>query len=763
MAAFHSAAWSRSASIVCACLISIVVAGSQRADGSSVADEPIVFVSRQIPPYGSYWWDVPNSLPGVGPFSRFQVAAPGRLLVREAGGNVRVLLDGSAPTAASLNLVDFNAPDVSYDGSRVVFAGLRAGNHELGPVTNPNAWRLYSIRADGSDLRQITFDPTVLDLAQFGAAAINLQGCDDTDPAYLPDGRIVFSSTRWPSFAQYSNVRTTNLHVVNADGGALHRITSERSGADRPRIDPLTGKIVYSRWWRNHRFPIDSLATIISPQGGYEQKDGLSSVPAVQLGGPNYLWRIAWHAATIRPDGTDLAMWSGWRHSDIRNHVYGGDFTAEGDFIGNFFPSMVMTKAAGFGGLRRFFRGARLYAPVAGITDMSTDHVNPSNPTSLYVYNGEYFAEPAVMSDGTLVVSRAPDVAQDYGLYRMQANGTGLALLYDLPGTSELRARRLSPRSLPPVLPDQVTQVASLLPPTATGPFGTDGTFVFDALNVYANAPVDTDIISAPPVGSASRLRFFLDHQRTSPGSYPNLDWPILLGERRVSASGRVPITNAPADVPLFEQLRDAAGNVPFTGGPARAGAGHVAGLNYGRPGSVSRCVGCHAGHTLMPVPATAAEAAFTNLAPGASVTVSSSRDALYNACVVDRRVLIGATAQVWTSASGQAQGQWVELLFPVPVTVKTVRLYRVRPSGEAQSTLQVTAATVQLFANATGTTPAATRSTGTIALSGTDVTFSNVRTRRVRVLLDQVSGTWYGLSVAGLSEIEVIARGEAP
>ena len=42
----------------------------------------LVFVSRQIPPGGSIYWSVPADLPGVGPHSRFRVAAPGQLLVR---------------------------------------------------------------------------------------------------------------------------------------------------------------------------------------------------------------------------------------------------------------------------------------------------------------------------------------------------------------------------------------------------------------------------------------------------------------------------------------------------------------------------------------------------------------------------------------------------------------------------------------------------------------------------------------------------------
>ena len=111
--------------------------------------------------------------------------------------------------------------------------------------------------------------------------------------------------------------------------------------------------------------------------------------------------------------------------------------------------------------------------------------------------------------------------------------------LYDNPGTTELRARVVRPRPLPPIVADTIAQVPSLLPPSAAGPYNGDGTFTFDALNVYANAPVDADIVSAPPVGSAATIRFFIDHQRSSTGSFPALDWPILLGEQGYFSSRR--------------------------------------------------------------------------------------------------------------------------------------------------------------------------------------------------------------------------------
>jgi hypothetical protein len=771
MAVAQSAAMTRSVRHVVA-TASVVVALTYLASvgpdaqGSGVPF-PLVFVSRQIPDRGTIYWNVPRAQPGVGAHSRFRPASPGQLVVRETDGTLRLLVDGATPTAGSLNLIDVNGPDVSYDGQWIAFAGLPQGSYDAGPVTNPSAWRIYVIRADGTGLRRVT--PTD---SRTGIAS-NLQAYDDTDPCWLPDGRLAFTSTRYPGFGHYSGVRFSNLYVINADGTGIHRITSERNGADRPLVDPVTGKIVFSRWWRNHRFPLDDMTTEADPNGGYRRKDGLSALTDVQMTGggqyAGYLFRNGWHAATINPDGTGLALWSGSQlnqavsGNDERNHIYGGAFSPSGELYANYFPMYNMTEAAGFGGIRRFVRGAASgYTPVAGVTTLSTNYAHPSNPTSYGVYLSTYYTEPEVLPDGRVVVSTAPDVNQDYGLAVMNADGTGVAPLYDRAGTSELRARAIRPRPLPPVLADAVTQVASLVPPAAAGPYDVDGTFVFAALNVYANAPVDTDIVSAPAIGSAARIRFFIDHQRSSPGSFPNLDWPILLGDRTVAADGSVTDPAAPANVSLFEQLRTPDNRVPLTGGPDRTGAAHVAGMNYGRPGTTARCMGCHMGHTLIAVPATDAAAKWTNLAPGAVVEVSSTRDANYNKGLIDRRVMKGENWRYWTAPLGTYLNQWAKLTFPVPIVVQTVRLYNPRTGGEANSSLAVQGATVRLYSDAAATQEVGAQTIGALSTSGTDVTFATPTVARaVRVEIGNVTGTFYGARTASLAEIEVIASGD--
>jgi len=745
---------------------------------NALGNYALVFVSRKLSSRGSVYYPSGGIMPGVAGYSRFQVAAPGKLIVRETNGTLRTLIDGSNPTTSSLNLIDVNAPDVSYDGTKIVFAGITAGTYQTGPLVEPGAWRIYVINVNGTGLRQVTTSDRNINLSQFGGNAYHFTGYDDTDPAWLPDGRIVFSSTRWPSLGMYGAVRTTNLHVINADGTGLHRITAEKNGADRPVVDPLTGRIVYSRWWRNFRTATNGMATLASPDGGYIMKDGLCAInhsgnECQEVGGTFNLDRNAWHLASINPDGTGLVQFAGRSNtfsvSEIANHAYGGSFATDGSFYANFFPMTNGTEAAGFGGIRRFPRGANGYTPIIGITtrDESILQFVSTNPNSYGVYVGDYAADPSVLPDGGLLISWAAGVAQDYGLYTINADGTGRTLVYDNVGTTELRARPILPRSIPPVITDQVVQIASALPPLAQGPYDIDGTFLFQALNVYFNAPVDTNIISAPAVGSANTIRFFIDHQRAQQsGSFETLDFPILLKEVLINPNGSVS-ANLPANVPLFEQVRTslAAGyKVPLTSGvgiPGEAsGAAHVAGLNYGRSGVTATCVGCHAGHTMIPVPANPADAQWTNLAPGAKVTYSSLHTSLPNGNgAIDRKVKLrlpyNNNQRYWLSREGQtSNGQWIQLTFPVPVTVRTVRLYNI-PASE--SSIKVLNTTVLLYSDATGTNQIASATSGALSENGTDVAFNDVRVRSVRILFTSVNG-----ATAGLGEVEVIARGEA-
>ena len=433
---------------------------------------PFVFVQRQIPGNGSIYWDEAKDLPGVGAHSRVRPAAPGFLRVRETDGSVRTLVDGAHPSAASFDLIDVSAPSVSWDGATIVFAGLPNGDYDTAPAQTLGAWRLFAIDANGSNLRELTFTDMSGDYSQFGPwDADAFQAYDDFDPAFLPDGRIVFASTRWPAYGHYSGVRASNLWVVNADGTHLHRITSERNGADRPIIDPVTGRIVYSRWWRNHRFATDSMQTTSAdceasaeqhPDPCYAMHDGLTTDRNVEVGGADNLFRNAWQIATIEPDGTDLKLWSGVFRDEEANHIYGGTFAPDGALFANFFPMYNMTEAAGFGGIRRYARTpiAARYTPVNGVfayTDANGQQRpyahgdDPGNYSyGIFVPPPEgYTTAPEFAPDATRIVySAASDWNQDYDLWWSLADGSQREkIAFAQPdfgvGTSELPCRSL--------------------------------------------------------------------------------------------------------------------------------------------------------------------------------------------------------------------------------------------------------------------------------------------------------------------------------
>lgn len=180
--------------------------------------------------------------------------------VRFSPGGDLYMKNVSAPLSESTNLTssytqgrgDVSDPEVNFDATKVVFA-MR------GP--NDATFNIWEIDLQASSMSRLIQNTAVAELA------------DDVDPAYLPDGRIVFSSSRQKTTQQkmaeenvepykyldeYEREQTIALHVFDPSTQEITQISFNQSH-DRNATVLKSGEIMYARWDhfadRNH-FPI---------------------------------------------------------------------------------------------------------------------------------------------------------------------------------------------------------------------------------------------------------------------------------------------------------------------------------------------------------------------------------------------------------------------------------------------------------------------------------------------------------------------------
>ena len=157
----------------------------------------------------------------------------------QMGGNL-CILSPVAPDGKVTELVPqldgglFGRFDLSFDATKVVFAYKQPGK----------GYRIYEVGVDGSGLRQITHDgPDEAEMVrQFH------HGYDDLDPCYLPDGRIMFVSTRSKRAVLCHNAFTRRpLLVMDADGTNFQCVSGNTTSEFTPSV-MSDGRVLYTRW-----------------------------------------------------------------------------------------------------------------------------------------------------------------------------------------------------------------------------------------------------------------------------------------------------------------------------------------------------------------------------------------------------------------------------------------------------------------------------------------------------------------------------------
>lgn len=698
-------------------LLSMLCSG---ASGSGVAQRnkippipSIVFVSRNPVPASDPRGK--GAVPGFGPQFR-TIVVGGKLMLRNKNGSLRTIVGND-------RLYDVADPCISWDAKTIVFSGV------VRPDSN---WRIYQVRIDGTHLVQITHSDRNLDLSQFGASSPSFSRYDDFDPCWLPDRRIVFASTRHPSMAGIDQVLTSNLYVVNGDGTGLHRITSERNGGEEPTIDPLTGRIVFARWWMN----LDRPSNLT--REGLTREDRLALT--TDIGN-------VWHAMSVNPDGNMLKLYAGYARTRYGTQTYKPAVMSDGRLLSTFSPHTSLTPTIGGTGIRWFKVGVDYEHYVIGV--MSDDSLRSAEDVA-----PPYATDPVQLSKNTLLCAFSTD-GRDYGIYACTLDGKKIQKVIDLPATLELEPQPVRRQRVPPILKDEYPPILSELPPTQDpATYYINDAFRFDCMNIFANGAVDEPMPDAPRITIGAKIRFFMNTQRQNPRAP---DPSILIKTVAVFSKGGVHEPDVPADVPLFEQIFDSSGNVLES--PTGAFA-HVTGMNYERIGGGTKCVGCHAGHSVLTVPVNGTLAEWFNASPSATVSGSSFFvNERGTACiprrVVDRQATTGGDSVIWVANEGE--GASIVLTWDIPIDVREFVLYGVTPDSARGTNIRVQDSEILLYYRSNGVGDF--KLTDRIRPEGTHVKVPKTRIDSAKIVVRKFFGTVYHRRLAGLAEVETIAR----
>ena len=217
-----------------------VTIGSGQNQDPVTLDFPVFYVKRPVPAE-----DDDMVQEDARELRRFQIGADLFMRDRASVSSPEINITGSQTEG----LGDIRDLDVNFDGSKVVFA-MRAQFIEGADEEDQPTWNIWEFDAATDNLRRIITSDTVEDEGH------------DIMPHYLPDGRIVFSSTRQrqsraiqldenkPQYAgqdEDDNEPAFVLHVMDDDGTNIHQISFNQSHDLDPAVLP-NGRIVFTRW-----------------------------------------------------------------------------------------------------------------------------------------------------------------------------------------------------------------------------------------------------------------------------------------------------------------------------------------------------------------------------------------------------------------------------------------------------------------------------------------------------------------------------------
>jgi Hydrazine synthase alpha subunit middle domain/WD40-like Beta Propeller Repeat len=448
------------------------------------------------------------------------------------GGALKTIDVNSSEVKTLLEVPDgmVRDPDVSFDGNRILFSMRR--NIE-------DDYHIYEMKSDGTGMRQLT----------------TAAGVSDIDPLYLPDGSIVFSSTREPKFCMCNRHIMANLFRMNGDGANIHQIGKSTLFEGHGSLTP-DGRILYDRWEYVDR----------------------------NFGDAQGLW-------TANPDGTNHAVYWG-------NNTWSPGGVIDARAIPGTQQVICVFGSCHdrpWGGLAIIDRRLGLddRAPVVRTWPAeSLDLIWPGGTEGRNGYGFDIhksvnpkYEDPYPLSGEFFLCSRMAGRGELMGIYLLDVFGNEILLHVEEPGCFD--PMPLGPRPCPPAIPSRRDME------------NRDGYFyIADVYQGTHMAGVERGAVKYLRVIESPEKRFWTNTSWSGQGVHcPGMNWhdfnnKRILGTVPVEADGSAHFA-VPADKFVYFQLLDEKGMMVQS---MRSGV-------IAQSGELTGCVGCHDNRRIAPPP----------------------------------------------------------------------------------------------------------------------------------------------------------------
>jgi hypothetical protein len=415
-------------------------------------------------------------------------------------------------------------PDVSFDGRRILFAWRKSPDED--------DYHLYEMDFARRKVRQLTHGV----------------GHADYEGIYLPDGDMLFNSTRCVQIVDCWWTDVSNLYRCDSDGNLIRRISFDQVHTNYPMLLE-DGRVIYTRWDYNDRGQI-------YPQPLFQMNpDGTNQ--RAYYGGNSWFPTAIMHARGVPGSTLVMAVLSG-HHSHQRGKL-----------------ALIDVRRG-----REEAGGAQLIAPVRETAPHRID---------AYGQDGDQFQYPYPMNASEFLVTYTPygagnrNYKRPYGIYFMDSDGNRELIAAD-PKISCNQpvplAARLKPRPRPAQTDYSKDTGVYYIQDVYVGP-GLQGVprGIIKKIRVaaleYRPAGIRSNRNSGPAGGALI----------STPAAIGNGSWDvkIILGHADVYPDGSA-CFEVPARTPVYFQAIDDKGHAVQT----------MRSWSTLQPGERLSCVGCH-------------------------------------------------------------------------------------------------------------------------------------------------------------------------